>query len=119
MRAALLALWRPDHPAHALVGLLLWCLWFVLLYAGLSLGCAGLPEAGTWASPWNAINLGLGLMTLLFLALYALLVWRSWRALQGKPQAQFIVWLGLLVNLLSAAATLFVVLPIVYLPPCI
>ncbi len=119
MRAVLLALCRPDHPAHALTGLLIWCLWFVLLYAALSLGCAGLPEAQAWASPWNTINLGLGVLILPFMALYALLIWRSWRALQRQSDAHFLIWLGLLVNALSAGAALFVVLPVLYLPPCI
>ncbi|TVP88118.1 MAG: hypothetical protein EA348_11490 [Pseudomonadaceae bacterium] len=119
MRAVLLALWRPEHPVHALTGLLLWCLWFVLLYAGLSLGCVWLPEAQALSSPWNTINLGLGLLTLVFVLFYALLVWRSWRALQRQPEAHFMLWLGLLVHLLSAAATLFVALPVLYLPPCV
>lgn len=119
MRTALLAFWRPEHPAHLVLGLLLWCLWFVLLYAGLSVGCARLPQASAWVSPWNVINLGLGVLTLMFLALFVLLVWRSWRALPGAGQRHFMIWSGLLVNLLSGAATLFVVLPIVYMPPCL
>lgn len=33
--------WRAaTHPAQLVLGLVIWCCWFVLLYAGLALTCA-------------------------------------------------------------------------------
>ncbi|WP_416137237.1 hypothetical protein ACM26W_12055 [Halomonas sp. HK25] len=109
----------PSHPAQLLLGLTLWSLCFVALYAGLSVACALAPPAPGQGA-LTAINAGLGLLTL---ATLSLLVWLAWRGLRagresvGRPR--FIALVGAGLHLYSAAGVAFVGLPIVAMPPCL
>ena len=106
-----------EHPLHAILGLVIWSLWFVALYGVQGLGCAVAPPppedgAATW------LNASLGLFTaftvLLLLGL-ALFSWRS--AAPGSPQ-RFVLRLAAGVHLVGALATAFIGLTLLGLPPC-
>lgn len=114
-------IWQPAHPAHSALGLLLWCVWFVVLYATLSVTCSLAPPPPESGSV-NWLNAGLLILTLATAA--TLLCWarRSWRASlehQGITQARLITRVGAGVHLLSAGATLIVGFPAAVLPPCV
>ncbi|WP_198411302.1 hypothetical protein [Marinimicrobium alkaliphilum] len=114
-------LWQPTHPVHTTLGLLLWALWFVVLYGGLSIVCAVAPPAAA-SGALTGLNGGLLLLTATVLALLAIMTWRCWRA--GKAQApgsseRFMARLGAGAHGVSALATLWIGLPVVVLPPCV
>lgn len=111
----------PYNPIHIPLGLTLWSLWFVLLYGGLSVGCALLPpplEQGAWT--W--LNAALGLAALLTTALLlwlARLFQHAARRAPDEPAQRFVAHVSAGVHLIAAIATLFIALPIVSLPPCL
>ncbi|MBE0487461.1 MAG: hypothetical protein IBX53_00150 [Halomonas sp.] len=109
----------PSHPVQLLLGLTLWSLWFVLLYAGLSVACElAPPSPGQGAL--TGINAWLAVLTLAILALLGWLAWRGLavgRASVGRPR--FIALVGAGLHLYSAAGVAFVGLPLVALPPCL
>jgi type VI protein secretion system component VasK len=112
----------PYHPLHLVLGLIVWSLWFVLLYGGLSVACQfAAPDPARGASTWiNVLGLGLAL-----LVTAALLVasWRCWRASQatgaGPAPGRFIASVAAAVYALAALTTLGIVLPALLLPPCL
>src|SRR5690606_24635178 len=75
-----------EHPLHAILGLVIWSLWFVALYGGQGVGCAlAPPPVEDGAATW--LNAALGLFTLLIVALLVGLALFSWRsAAPGSPQ---------------------------------
>lgn len=115
------ALLSPHHPLQLVLGLLLWSLWFVLIYGGLSVACAFLPSAAQ-AGPFSLTNLLLGLSALLFMLATGWLGWRCWRAGQVRGQyswQRFVALCGAGVHLIGLLATLFIAIPLFMLPPCI
>ncbi|MGP0173559.1 hypothetical protein ACSVIJ_16970 [Pseudomonas sp. NCHU5208] len=111
----------PYNPLHIVLGLVLWSLWFVALYGGLSLGCAAAPPPAA-QGPWNWLNALLGVMSLLTLLV---LLWlarhfqlAARRSVAGSVQG-FIARLAASVHLVGAIATLFIGLTTLLLPPCI
>lgn len=114
-------MWRlitPAHPLQLALGLIIWSMWFVLVYAALSLGCAfAVPENAL--SPFNWLNgllLVITLVTTLCLAFFAV---RYWRVPAPTGNARFIARVAAAVYLAAAIATLAVGLPILVLPPCL
>jgi hypothetical protein len=109
----------PSHPLQLLLGLTLWSLWFVAIYAGLSVACELAPPAPGQGA-LTAINAGLGLLAL---ATLALLGWLAWRGLaagrESVGRARFIALVGAGLHLFSAVGVAFVGLPLVALPPCL
>ncbi|KHL68329.1 MULTISPECIES: hypothetical protein [Pseudomonas] len=106
-----------EHPLHSILGLVIWSLWFVALYAGQGLGCALAPPApadgaATWLNAVLGVFTGLTVLLLLGLALFS---WRS--AAAGSPQ-RFVLRLAAGVHLVGAAATVFIGLTLLGLPPC-
>lgn len=105
------------RPAHWLLGttagLLVWASSFVVLYAGLSLGC----EAG-----WHARRLaGANLLTLalaLAWAAHLLVLGALWRWLGRWPQADMLRWLARALTAIALAATVWTGWPLLALPPC-
>lgn len=113
----------PRHPLHLPLGLIVWSAWFVVMYAGLTIGCVLAPpppEAG--ALTW--VNGALGALTA---ATIAGLLWYAracWRAAGDEhartdPLRRFVPSVGAAVHLAAAIATFFVALPLLRLPPCL
>lgn len=115
------SVWHPAHPAHSALSLTLWCLWFVALYASLSVTCALTPPPPE-SGPLNWLNAGLLILTFITTAIMLWWACRSWRASrehQGTTQSRLITRVGAGAHLFSAGATLFVGLPVIALPPCL
>ncbi|WP_225783960.1 hypothetical protein [Xenophilus sp. Marseille-Q4582] len=119
----------PHSPWQLALGFSVWSLWFVVAYVGLSLGCAmAPPPAGPGA--FTALNLGLSLWTVATVGMLLAAAWvclRAWRAARapgphgpaGAARRRFMAGLSALLHLAAAGATVFVGLPLVWLPPCL
>ncbi|MEI2416834.1 hypothetical protein V8Z80_11685 [Orrella sp. JC864] len=119
---------RPDRRgagAHALLmsnlGLIVWALGFVVLYAGLSLGCR-LPIAH---ASWLGLPALSVVLTALWLAHAAWLAWliaRAWRRWQaqrkGQADARFASRLTLLLHGSALLALIWTGFPVMVLPAC-
>lgn len=112
----------PLHPAQLVVGLVIWCGWFVLLYGGLSVACELAPPA----QERGAVTWLNGLMLVLGAVLAGLLLWlarRCWRAAPaaevGNGGGRFVARTAAAVYLISAIAAFALTLPSVLLPPCV
>ncbi len=111
----------PYHPLHIVLGLLIWSLWFVAIYGGLSVACAVAPPAPQ-QGPWNWLNALLGLSAVATLILLGALARWSWRAglrMHRQPRECFVARLAAGTHAVAALATLFIALPILRLPPCL
>ena len=111
----------PYHPLHIPLGSLIWSLWFVAIYGGLSVACAVAPPAAQ-QGPWNWLNMLLGLsavVTLILLGALARWSWRAGRRMQQQPRERFVALLAAGTYVVAALATLFIALPILRLPPCL
>lgn len=115
-----------SHPAQLVIGLTVWCLWFVVIYGGQAVACKlAAPDPALGVT--NPINLTLGLFTLLTalgLAWGARTCWQSTGSSpigtgQKTQQARFIPRIAAGLYALSAIATLIVVWPLLALPPCV
>lgn len=109
--------WRsPHHPLQLVLGLLLWSGWFVLIYSTLSVGCGLSPQAD------GELKALLGATALPVLIASAWLGWRCLRAGRQRGQygwQRFIALCGAGIHLIALLATLFVALPLLFLPPCL
>lgn len=110
----------PFHPLQLALGLIVWSVWFVVLYGGLSVACAVVPPAATL----GVITWVNGLLLLLTLATTALLAYWArvcWRAAAGEitRQQRFVGRIAAGVHLIAAGSTLAVGLPVIALPPCV
>lgn len=105
------------HPLHSILGLVIWSLWFVALYGAQGLGCALAPPAPEdGAATWlNALLGGFTLLTVLLLLGLALF---SWRSAAANSSQRFLLRLAAGVHLVGAAATAFIGLTLLGLPPC-
>lgn len=111
-----------THPAHIVSGLVIWALWFVVVYAFLSVGCAvAPPDQALGSVTWiNGILLLLTVLTTLGLIAASVRCWRVRGSLtEATHQQRFVVSVALCVYALSAFATLAVGLPVLVWPPCI
>lgn len=108
-------MWSPRHVAHALLGLAIWAVWFVLLYGGLSVACAVAPPSVSDGS-LNWLNTSLLVLTLGTTVLLLFLAWRSW---SHRRQSEFFAIVAAGCHLSAAGATLLVGLPVLALPPCL
>mgnify|MGYP001210685966 CR=1 FL=1 len=114
---------RTANAAHLFLGLTVWAVWFVAAYGGLSLACmAAAPprEAGAF----TGINLGLAVLTVgtaTWLAIAGRALRRAHAGLPGDAPAleRFIALVSSCLYFVAAAATLFVGLPVLVLPPCL
>lgn len=109
---------RPRALLGLIAGYLIWSSCFASLYALQSLGCAlalNLP-----AAPFglNATTLVLVLVWLLHLAGLALLIQRTHSAHPENEHAGFMRRVSLILHFSALAATLWVGLPVLFLPPC-
>ncbi|MCE9665396.1 hypothetical protein LY622_18390 [Halomonas sp. M5N1S17] len=113
-------LFSLTHPIHLVGGLILWAVWFVAIYAGLSVACSMAPP-DPQRGMLTGINIGVGLSTLvttlllLWLARAGLVAARRTSVLRERYFAH--VSAG--IYLFSAGGTLFVGYPVISLPPCL
>lgn len=111
----------PYNPVHIPLGLVLWSIWFVVIYGGLSVGCSLIPpdpEQGQWT--WlNGSLAVLSLLTVVALLGLARLFHRAARKDHASQSERFVACLAAGVNLIGAIATVFVALPTLSLPPCL
>lgn len=110
------------HPLQIPLGLIVWSVWFVALYGGFGIACELAPPAPE-RGPLNGLNVGFGLFTLGIAALLAAFALGCMRGLRREPERaprdRFVARIGAGVHLIALAATLFVGLPLLGLPPCI
>ncbi|RUO25942.1 hypothetical protein CWE09_04235 [Aliidiomarina minuta] len=107
------------HPLHLVLGLVVWSVWFVALYGGLSVACEVAPPAAE-AGALTWINASLLVLTLATTGVLLLLAWASLRAAPAlKSNRRFILRIAAAIYLLSALSALFIGLPVVILPPCV
>ncbi len=111
----------PSHPVHLVLGLVVWSIWFVVLYGGLSVACAVAPPPVAMG-PLTWVNAVLGAITLGVTVLLLYLARSCWRTVpvveeEGNP-SRFVTQVAAGVHLVAAAATLAVGLPLLVLPPC-
>lgn len=107
-------------PLYSLTGPVIWCIWFVALYGGLSVLCERAADAG--ATGPGGINLVLALLTLVATLALLFMAWRTCQELRHFREAddtRLYLWLALAGQLISALAVMAVGLPVVYLPPCL
>lgn len=113
-----------SHPLHLVVGLTLWFAWFCVVYAGLSVACAVAPPASE-AGPFNRVNAGLLLLTVLTTAVLAGAARHCRRAARQLPAGtppgsrRFVADVSAGLYALSAVSTLLVGVPLIFLPPCL
>ncbi|MCH8543576.1 MAG: hypothetical protein LAT61_08400 [Alcanivorax sp.] len=108
------------HPLQLPLGLIIWALWFVTVYGGLSVGCAiAQPAAEAGALTW--INAVLGLLTIaVSVLLLALARFCMLAAQRGEPPERlFIARLAAGAHVIAALSTLITGLPILVFPPCV
>ncbi len=110
-----------THPLHLVMGFMIWALWLVLIYAGLSLGCMAAPAPETMgAHSWlNIALLGFTLIVAALLLWLGIRCWRSPPPEDNETQACFILRVSGAVYLCAAIATLAGGIPTLMLPPCL
>ena len=64
----------PYNPIHIPLGLVLWSIWFIALYGGLSVGCALVPPDPA-RGQWTWLNALLALLSLFTMAALLGLAW--------------------------------------------
>ncbi len=129
------------HPMQKILGLIIWSLYFVFMYGGLSVACNHFsPGADKGALTWiNALVLVTTLLVTLGLLHQA---WRGWKVLQHHkhqraqrnkqqqpkkhdppsetlPPHEFILYVSVAVYCVAAVATLGTGLPALVLAPCL
>ncbi|MBC6905650.1 hypothetical protein DWB84_09300 [Saccharophagus sp. K07] len=100
----------PSHPAHLVIGLGIWSVWFVAIYAALSLYCNyRFADIGrfTAATVFNTALIISAAVIGGFLFWAGIWCWRA-----AAKIAAGLYWA-------SAIATLVIATPIFYLPPCL
>lgn len=111
-------MFAPTHPLQLVLGLIIWSVWFVLIYAVLSVACSVAPPINT-TSPVNWINALLLALTLFTALLLILLAMRCWRARTVERNSAFIARVAPCVYVAAATSTLAIGIPALALPPCL
>ncbi|MGM0421516.1 MAG: hypothetical protein ACQEQL_00300 [Pseudomonadota bacterium] len=111
-----------THPLHLMIGLIIWSLWFITIYGGLSVACQ-ITSSPTSLGPLSWINIVLLIFTVLIFAVLLTLSFRCWRSPKptGKHirQHAFTLHVSAALYLAAAIATLAIGLPTLLLPPCL
>ena len=115
-------MFRPNHPLHLVLGPTLWAVWFVVIYAGLSVACRlSPPAADQGAMTW--ISGLLLLMTVLVILLLLILGRWCWREASTNPSLsrnrRFISRVSAGAYLVMAISSFLIGVPIILLPPCL
>jgi membrane protein implicated in regulation of membrane protease activity len=120
--------YTPVPQGRALLrliaGLGVWASCFVLLYAGLSLGCAS-ALAGWRMAGMSVLSLLLTLIWIAHLAVLVVMLWRAWRdrhapSPEGQPAstARFTGRLTWVLHGVALVATVVIGFPVLMLPAC-
>ena len=108
-------------PLQALLGLILWSVWFISMYGILSLACILLPVHTGFGLTW--INIALFVLTFALIILLTLLAYRLWQSTRKStrlpPYARFLAWLGLAGYCIAAMATISIGAMALIYPPCL
>lgn len=104
-----------QHPASLLLGPVVWSVWFVTLYGGLSLSChlGWLVNGGDHPAAINLLLAGAGTLVALLLLAAALTAWRT------PSEAGFIPRTSAMVSACSAVASLLLAAPGLIMAPCL
>ncbi len=111
----------PEHPVQLVLGLVVWSVWFVAIYAAVSLACAGEPVK---TSALRFVGIALPVSSALVVGVLLRCAWTCRRAAipyRRDPlrRVQHFIALGAAaIYLIAAAATAFVALPLAMLAPC-
>lgn len=115
-------MFAPTHPMQLALGLIVWGIWFIALYGGLSVGCALAPPAPE-LGPLTWLNLLLGALTAIVVAWLLRQMVLCWQEAGPKgadrSRQRFIAAVGAGIHAVAAASTLFIGLPVIGLPPCL
>jgi membrane protein implicated in regulation of membrane protease activity len=120
--------YTPVPQGRALLrliaGLGVWASCFVLLYAGLSLGCSS-SLAGRQFAGMSLLSLLLTLIWIAHLAVLAVMLWRAWRDrhapspdAQPASTARFTGRLTWVLHGVALVATVVIGFPVLMLPAC-
>lgn len=108
-----------THPLHFVIGLTLWCIWFVAVYGGHAVACAVAPpnpEQGVFTLV-NAMLLVVSIVSIALLAALTLGCCHEAKLHEGRLRFNAAVSAGL--YLFSTLGVLFAALPIIGIPPCL
>lgn len=127
----------PYHPLQLVWGLIIWAIYFIVLYGGMSVACRAAPP-GAEQGHFTWINLNLLLLTLMVGSWLLYQAYRCRRAAaRARPASQgeidlrhagadqlegvraFIIAIGGWIHLLAGVATLAVGTPLLVYAPCI
>lgn len=108
-----------THPLHFVIGLTLWCIWFVTVYGGHAVACAVVPPASEQGvfTLVNALLLVVSLVAIAILAALTLGCYRMAKHHQGRRRFNARVSAGL--YLFSTLGVVFAAMPILGIPPCL
>lgn len=113
---------KPDHPAQLVLGFSIWGIWFIGMYAGLSVVCQLAPPAQQ-AGADNGLNYLLWGLTVFVITVLLIMSRRGWRycrnATDSSRTQRFIANVSTILYFMAALATLAGGLPVLVLPPCI
>nr|WP_295709443.1 hypothetical protein [uncultured Halomonas sp.] len=108
-----------THPLHFVIGLTLWCTWFVAVYGGHAVACSvapPAPELGVFTLV-NALLLVVSLVAIGLLAALTLGCYRVAKQHHGRLRFNARVSAGL--YLFSTLGVVFAGMPIIGIPPCL
>ncbi len=108
-----------THPLHFVIGLTLWCTWFVAVYGGHAVACAvapPAPEQGVFTLV-NALLLVVSFVAIGILAALTVGCYRMAKHHQGRLRFNASVSAGL--YLFSTLGVVFAAMPIIGIPPCL
>ena len=109
------------HPLlHAMAGLGVWAVAFVVLYGGLSLACRS-PLATSHFGPISAVSATLIVLWLAHLGLLTVMVLRAWkdRHLETESSSLFMRRLTLFLHSTSWVSLVVLGAPVLLLKPCV
>jgi hypothetical protein len=111
----------PRNPLQLVAGLIVWSVYFVTLYGGMSVACSlAPPDAALGPLTWiNALLALLIASTTLLLASWSYRCWRATSALREDRQGHFIAAVASGLHLVAAVSVLAIGLPVLGLPPCV
>ncbi|MGP9767754.1 hypothetical protein ACT3UM_18735 [Halomonas sp. AOP13-D3-9] len=120
-------MWKPPtmqrlhltHPLHFVIGLTLWCIWFIVVYGGHAVACAvapPAPEQGVFTLV-SAMLLAVSVAAVALLTALTMGCCRMAKRQVGRLRFNASVSAGL--YLFSTLGVVFAAMPIMGIPPCL